>query len=78
MLTNSYSASENKSLFKKHFNPLTPRGDQHETSPYNILTLSSKHVMRIYKYFQKHCAKLKGKKNITNKQKQENNKKNLY
>ena len=23
-------------------NPLTPRGDQHETSPYNILTLSCK------------------------------------
>ena len=23
-------------------NPLTPRGDQHETSPYNILTLCSK------------------------------------
>ena len=28
-------------------NPLTPRSDQHETSPYNILTLSSKQVMRI-------------------------------
>ena len=24
------------------FNPLTPRSDQHKTSPYNILTLSSK------------------------------------
>ena len=25
-------------------NPLTPRSDQHETSSYNILTLSSKQV----------------------------------
>ena len=31
------------------FHPLTPKNDQHETSPYNILTLSSKHLMRIFK-----------------------------
>ena len=30
-------------------NPLTPRNYQHETSHYNILTLSSKQVMRIFK-----------------------------
>ena len=30
-------------------NHLTPRSDQHETSPYNILTLSSKQLMRIFK-----------------------------
>ena len=28
------------------FNPLTPRGDKHLTSPYNIRTLSSKQVIR--------------------------------
>ena len=32
-----------------YLNPLTPRSDQHETSPYNILTLSSKQVMRIFR-----------------------------
>ena len=31
------------------FYPLTPGIDQHETSPYNILTLSSKQRMRIFK-----------------------------
>ena len=30
-------------------NPLTPRSDWHVTSPYNIETLSSKQVMRIFK-----------------------------
>ena len=30
------------------FNPLTPRSDQHETSPRNILTLSSKQLMRMF------------------------------
>ena len=30
------------------FHPLTPKNDQHETSPYNILTLSSKNLMRIF------------------------------
>ena len=30
-------------------NPLTPRIDQHETSPCNILTLSGKQAMRIFK-----------------------------
>ena len=29
-------------------NPLTPRCDQHETSPYNTHTLFSKQVMRIF------------------------------
>ena len=29
--------------------PLTPRIDQHETSPNNILTLPSKQLMRIFK-----------------------------
>ena len=35
----------------ERINPLTPRSDQHETSPhmYNIHTLSSKQVMRILK-----------------------------
>ena len=33
----------------KQINPSTSRSDQHETSPYNILTLSSKQVMRIFK-----------------------------
>ena len=37
------------SYFHIPFNPLTPRSDQHETSPYNILTLSSKQLMRIFK-----------------------------
>ena len=32
-----------------YLNPLTPRSDQHGTSPYNILTLSSKQVMRIFR-----------------------------
>ena len=31
------------------FNPLTPRSDQHETSPHNILISPSKQVMRIFK-----------------------------
>ena len=31
------------------FKPLTPRSDQHVTSPYNIHTLLSKQVMRIFK-----------------------------
>ena len=31
------------------FKPLTPRSDQHVTSPYNIHTLLSKQVMRIRK-----------------------------
>ena len=30
-------------------NPLTPRGDWHITSPYNIHVLSNKQVMRILK-----------------------------
>ena len=30
-------------------NPLTPRSDEHVTSPYNNHTLSSKQVMRILK-----------------------------
>ena len=30
-------------------NPLTPRSDQHKTSPYNIHTFFSKLVMRIFK-----------------------------
>ena len=30
-------------------NPLTPRGDQHATSPKNIGTLSRQQVMRILK-----------------------------
>ena len=33
----------------KKVNPLTPRSDQHETSPCNILTLSGKQAMRIFK-----------------------------
>ena len=33
-------------------NPLTPRSDQHVTSPYNIHTLSSKQVMRKLKLRQ--------------------------
>ena len=36
-------------LFHQPFNPLTPRSDSHVTSPYNIHTLSSKQVMRIFK-----------------------------
>ena len=35
------------------FNPLTPRSDQHVTSPYNIHTLSSHQVMRILKLIRK-------------------------
>ena len=31
------------------FNPLTPRSDKNVTSPYNIHTLLSKQVMRIFK-----------------------------
>ena len=33
----------------KPFNPLTPRGDQHATSPKNIGILSRQQVMRILK-----------------------------
>ena len=33
-------------------NPLTPRSDQHKTSPYNIFTLSSKQVMRILEFIR--------------------------
>ena len=33
----------------KPFNPLTPRSDQHVTSPDNLQTLSSEQVMRILK-----------------------------
>ena len=36
-----------------NINSLTPRSDQHETSPSNILTLSSKQVMRIFKLMRK-------------------------
>ena len=32
-----------------NLNPLTPTSDQQKTSPYNILTLSSKKVMRMFK-----------------------------
>ena len=39
-----FESSEIKSL-----NPLTPLSDEHETSPCNIHTLSSQHVMRILK-----------------------------
>ena len=35
--------------FHIQYNPLTPRSDQHVTSPWNIHTLSSKQVMRILK-----------------------------
>ena len=31
------------------YNPLTPKSDEHVTSPYNIHTLSCKWVMRIFK-----------------------------
>ena len=31
------------------FNPLTPKSDQHETSPHDILISPSKQVMRIFK-----------------------------
>ena len=30
-------------------NPLTPRSDQYETSPSDVLTLSSNRLMRIFK-----------------------------
>ena len=30
-------------------NPLTPKSDQHATSPWNICTFFSKHVMRMFK-----------------------------
>ena len=46
------SIDENFSLKKKLSNltrPLTPKSDRHETSSYNIHTLSSKQVMRILK-----------------------------
>ena len=33
-------------ITQNDFNPLTPRGDKHLTSPYNIRTLSSKQVIR--------------------------------
>ena len=36
-------------LFKKRIKPLTPRSDQHESSPCDILTLNSKQLMRIFK-----------------------------
>ena len=36
-------------------NPLTPCSDQHETSPYNTFTLSSKQVMRIFKLTGSSC-----------------------
>ena len=35
-----------------HGYPLTPRSDQHVTSPCNIHTLSSKQVMRILKLIE--------------------------
>ena len=38
-----------KCLLSKALNPLTPRSDQHAASPYNILTLVSKQLMRIFK-----------------------------
>ena len=38
---------------ESNINSLTPRSDQHETSPSNILTLSSKQVMRIFKLIRK-------------------------
>ena len=37
------------SALLKSFHTLTPRGDSHVTSPYNIHTLSSKEVMKILK-----------------------------
>ena len=38
------------SISAKHLiNPLTPRSDEHVTSPYDIQTLSTKQVMRILK-----------------------------
>ena len=37
------------SIWKGSVNPLTPRSDQHKTSPHNILALSGKQPMRIFK-----------------------------
>ena len=37
------------SIWKGSVNPLTPRSDQHKTSPHNILALSGKQLMRIFK-----------------------------
>ena len=37
------------SIGKGSVNPLTPRSDQHKTSPYNISELSGKQLMRIFK-----------------------------
>ena len=36
-------------------NPLTPRRDEHVTSPYNNPTVSSKQVMRIFIYQLDFC-----------------------
>ena len=36
-------------LLYQLINPSTPRSDEHETSPYNIHTVSSKQVVRIFK-----------------------------
>ena len=46
MLLADYYAMTDKNMI----NPLTPRGDQHETSPYSILILSSKQVMRKFQH----------------------------
>ena len=36
-------------FFDLLLNPLSPRSDQHETSPHDILKLSSRQLMRIFK-----------------------------
>ena len=38
-----------KGMAVEEFNPSAPRSDKHVASPYNILTSSSKQVMRIFK-----------------------------
>ena len=43
------NALELNSCSESQFNPFTPRSDEHETSPYNFLTLSSKQPIRIFK-----------------------------
>ena len=49
MTTQTEASLKSKPLEQFDLNPLTSTGDQHETSPYNILTLSSKQVMRKFK-----------------------------
>lgn len=43
------SSTVSGNFYKVFINPLTPQSDYHETSPYNIQTLTSKQVMRIFK-----------------------------